>query len=103
MMLRGRPLWRAYFNALVERDRLTGKLGEAAVSESLSALVNFAKSKLLGGRNQFSSSDSDLMYPFAASVGCCLLNLVVDPGSELSATLVHSHMVRLCVCCMHCC
>lgn len=94
MMLRGRPLWRAYFNALLAQHRLSGKHIETAASSSMVALVDYAKTKLLGGRSQFSSSDPALMYPFSASVGCCLLNLVVDPASQLSATLVHSHMVR---------
>lgn len=93
-MLRGRPLWRAYFNAFLARRNLLGGTRELFLSESLHALVCFAQSKLLGGRSQFISTDSTLMYSASASVGCCLLNLVPNPGKRLSATLVHSHMVR---------
>lgn len=89
-MLRGRPLWRATFDAQHAHDTLS--LSECS---QLSQMLIFAIEKLQGGVSALTlGTKPELMYDVAATVGSCLLNLVIEPGSPLSHRLVRAHMVR---------
>jgi hypothetical protein len=72
VLLFGRPLWWTTYKA----------------NPSFSVLLEFAKEKLLA------KYTNDHWNAASAAVICCLLDLPIMPGSQLSVSLISSHMVR---------
>ncbi len=97
-LLRGRPLWRAHFESKIAI--LEASLKRAVAPFEIQAiwvdLVQFAIMKLRGGNEvlPICSSEFDSNPGVSASIGGCLLNLDIQPGSRLAARLAKSHMVR---------
>ena len=100
-LLRGRPLWRAHFESKIAIYQALSQqvLKDYEVQAVWVELVEFAILKLCGGRGTdavlCAEDDADNKLSVAASVGGCLLNLDIQPGSRLAARLVKSHMVRV--------